>query len=430
MRQLHLHDIPTDEVARILAIADRHRVSHPTVLETRPPHGEPRATILLHLPNDTLGAFLDDVCRHAGELSFTFQPVGAIPIDPPLSEIQQQVRDVSALSTLELVLSSLQSIGSWKGMVLYSLFSGVVAAYGVIFNVSYLLVAAMLINPMGAPAIVTVIGLAVGDVRMFGRGAARFLVSLVLQAAAAAALGTAYRLDFSTETMEQVTALSAMAALLALVAGAAGAQSQIRSERDSLVSGSAAGFMVAAALAPPAAVLGLALPIGRWDYAGLMAFLLLLQLVGIAAGGWLTLLGFGVAPGNPAVPRGSRRGRAVLATVVMTVLAAAIAWQIRQEPRFLKADLSRDAVRLARQGVDRVQEAGVVEASARFTRSELRRHEGEGLLVQLVVERQAGSVAGDAEVAERVRSTVEERIRSAMPGVVPFVDVTVLPPAR
>ena len=430
MRQLHLHDIRPEQVEQIIAIAGRHRVRHPTVLQTRPPDGEPRATLLLHLPNDALGAFLEDLRRHAGETAFTFQPVGAIPIHPPLSEIQEQVRDVSSLSTIELVLSSLQSIGSWKGMLLYSLFSGVVAAYGVIFNVVYLLVAAMLINPMGAPAMVAVIGLAVGDVRMFGRGGARFAASLVVQAAAAAALGAVYGLDFSTETIEQVTALSSLAVVLALVAGAAGAQSQIQSERDSLVSGSAAGFMVAAALAPPAAVLGLALPIARMDYAALMGFLLLVQFVAIALGGWLTLLIFGVAPGDAAAPRGSARGRAVLAAVVIIAVVAATAWQLRQEPRFLKADLSRDAVRLARQSVEGVANVGLVEASARFTRSELERHTGEGLLVQLTLERLDSSGAGDDALTQQVRSGVADRIRARMPGVVPFVDVTLLPPSR
>jgi uncharacterized membrane protein len=79
--------------------------------------------------------------------------------------------------------------------------------------------------------------------------------------------------------------------VLALVAGAAGAQAQVQAERDSLVSGTGAGFMVAAALAPPAAMLGLSVPLARWDYAGLMAFLLLLQFVAISLGGWLVLLG-------------------------------------------------------------------------------------------------------------------------------------------
>jgi uncharacterized membrane protein len=428
MRQLQLHVQP-HQLDPVLTIAGRHDATSTFSLESRHQHTNAPVVVFLNVPNRALGAFLDDVRRELGDTAFTFLPVGSIPIRPPLTEVQQQVRDVSSLSTMELVLSSLQSIGSWKGMLLYSAFSGIVAAYGVIFNVSYLLVAAMLINPMGAPAMVAVIGLAVGDVRMFGRGGVRFFASLLVQAGAAALLALAYGLDFSTETMEQITALSAMAALLALVAGGAGAQSQVQSERDSLVSGSAAGFMVAAALAPPAAVLGLALPIARWDYAALMGFLLFVQFVAIALGGWLTLLVFGVAPGDPSAPRGSRRGRAVLAVIVAVTLGAAVIWQVRQEPRFLKADLSRDAVRLARQSVEDVPEAGLVEARARFTRSEHERHGREGLLVELVVERLEARAPDDDDLAERVRAVVSARLRSHITGIVPFVDVTVLPPA-
>ena len=427
MRQLQLHIRP-DQFERVAALARQHHATSTFAVDATARADAPVLVVFSSVPNRSLGDFLRDVRQEVGDTPCTFLPVGAIPIRPPLTEVQEQVRDVSSLSTLELVLSSLQSIGSWKGMLLYSVFSGIVGAYGVIFNVIYLLVAAMLINPMGAPAMVAVIGLSVGDVRMFGRGAARFGASLLLQAASAALLGVVYGLDISTETMEGVTALSALAALLAMVAGAAGAQSQVQSERDSLVSGSAAGFMVAAALAPPAAVLGVAIPIGRWDYVALMGFLLLVQFVAIAVGGWLALLGFGVRPGDPVLPRGSRRGRALLAGIVAIVLAAATLWQLRQEPRFLKADLSRDAVRLAREAIEEVPGAGLVEASARFTRGELTRYDGEGLLVQVLVER-LDAAAGDDDLQERIRTAIAGRIQARMTRVVPFVDVTVLPSA-
>jgi uncharacterized membrane protein len=428
MRQLQLH-VQEKHRDRISAIARTHDAPEPLAVKTLPGGDERWTLMLVTVPNNRVGSFLDQVRREVNDARFTLLPGGAIPIETPISEVQQRVRDVSSLSTLELVLSSLQSIGSWKGMLLYSAFSGIVGAYGVIFNVSYLLVAAMLINPMGAPAMVAVIGLAVGDVRMFGRGGLRFLVSLAIQAGAAAGLGYGYGLDFSTATMEQITSLSALAAFLALVAGAAGAQSQVHAERDSLVSGTAAGFMVAAALAPPAAVLGLSIPLGRWDYAGLMAFLLLLQFVAINLGGWLVLLGFDIHPGDPSLQRGSRGRRTALAAGVAALLVLCVVWQVGQEPRFLKADLSRDAVRIVRDEVRAVAGAGLVEVSARFSRPDLERHGREGLILEVIVERLADT-SSDQALEEQIRSGVESRIRSRMRDVVPFVDVTVLPPAR
>jgi len=49
-----------------------------------------------------------------------------------------------------------------------------------------------------------------------------------------------------------VSEISSVGALLPLVAGAAGALNQMQAQSNSLVSGTAVGLLVAAALAPPA----------------------------------------------------------------------------------------------------------------------------------------------------------------------------------
>lgn len=428
MRQIQVQ-VSAPEVGRVLSIAEARGGRAPFVVEGSAGGDSGSSLLLINLPNDAVGAFLEEVEAAVEGACFTLFPLGSLPIETPLGTIQESVRDVSPLAPVELVLSSLQSIGSWRGMLLYSVFSGIVGAYGIIFDASYLLVAAMLINPMGAPAMVSVVGLAVGDARMFGRGALRFGISLVLQALAAAVLGFAYGLSFSTPTMEQITGLSALAAGLAAVAGAAGAQSQIQSERDSLVSGTAAGFMVAAALAPPAAVLGLSFPIGRWDYTALMGFLLLVQFVAIGLGGWLALLVFGVRPGVPALPRGSSRVRGSVAGGLAIAAALLVAWQLGNAPSFLKADLSRDAIRVARESVREVGGVGLVEATARFTRSDLDRHPGESILVAVVVERLPHAERADSTLEREIRARIGERVRAEMTDVVPLVDVTVLPPA-
>src|SRR5690606_24048991 len=143
--------------------------------------------VFLNLPNQRVGDFVDAVRREAEEAEFTLLPVSALPLELPLEQVAGSVQDVSRLSTLEVVLASLQSIGAWRGLLAYSVLAGVIAAYGLVFDVSYLLVAAMLVNPMGAPALVAVVAMSVGDGRMFARGGLRFLVSLAVQALAAAA---------------------------------------------------------------------------------------------------------------------------------------------------------------------------------------------------------------------------------------------------
>lgn len=431
MRALQVQ-VATDDVAHVLDCARAHGAHRPLAIradrarnQDGAPDG-PWSLVFLYVSNENVGAFVDDVRRGVADAQFILLPVGALPLETPLTQLDERVRDVSRLSTLELVLASLQSIGAWRGIVIFSALAGIIAAYGLIFDVGYILVAAMLVNPMGAPALVSVIGLTIGDGRMFARGALRFAVSLLIQAAAALALGMAYGLTLSTPMMEQVTSLSAWAVLIAFVAGIAGAQAQAKSERDSLISGTAAGFMVAAALAPPAAVLGLSVSLGRWDYLGLMAFLLALQFHAIVAGGWLGLKVFGVAPADPSIGRGSARTRSLLLAAVLVVTAGLVLWQTTLAPRFVKSDLTRTALEIARDAAAG-DDVLLISSSADFTRRETG-YDGESLLIRVIVEKQSG--LSDDSVAAVLRSRIDALVADRMNDVVPFVDVTVLPGPR
>jgi uncharacterized hydrophobic protein (TIGR00271 family) len=388
--------------------------------------GSSRSLLIAQLPNDRLGELITSVRELAEDAEIAVLAGGALPLRSPLEDVGEQVRDVSRLSTFEVVLGSLQSVGSWTGMLVYSALAGVIGAYGLVFDASYLLVAAMLINPMAAPALVSVIGVAVGDPRMVARGGLRFLVSLLVQAGAALAFGVAYGLRDATAVMEQVTSLSAWVPLLALASGAAGALTQVKSERDSLVSGTAAGFMVAAALAPPAAVLGLSVPLERWDYASRMALLLALQYVAIVAGGAIALAARGVRAGDPATARVSRmRGGVLIALAVVAALALALVPRAG-DPSLRLADLSRRAREHAAVAVSRVEGAELVEVRARFARPEADAGARHGLLVEVVVEAVEGAPTLEAlehEVGDAVRTSVAD----ALPGVRPLVDVTVIP---
>jgi uncharacterized membrane protein len=424
MRSLQVQ-LRTSHLEMVRSLAEAHGGRAPAALRLEAADGD-WSLVLLNLPNERVGAFVAAVSAVVSDAEFIVLPVGALPLATPLDRLDERVRDVSRLSTMELVVASLQSVGAWRGMLIFSLLAGTIGAYGLIFDTGYLLVAAMLVNPMGAPALVAVVGLAIGDGRMFARGGVRFVVSLAVQATAALVLGFAYGLSVSTAMMEQVASLSTWTVLVALAAGAAGAQTQVKSERDSLVSGTAAGFMVAAALAPPAAVLGLSVPLGRWDYVALMAFLLLLQFFAIAAGGWTVLHLLGVRPADPTVGRGAVRWRNGLVAGVVVATVALVAWQTQREPRFNKADLSRAALEIARDAAADVPGAYLIEASARFTRPDLERYDRDGLLIEVIVERSTNAADDDA-LADSIRERVRTLVSARLEDVVAFVDVTVLP---
>jgi uncharacterized membrane protein len=363
-----------------------------------------------------------------GHAEIVLVPQGVLPLHTPLGDVHDRVRSVSVLSPLELVLGGLQSIGSWRGMLFYAFFSGTVAAYGIIFGVPWLLTAAMLIAPVGAPAMVSVIGAAVGDWRLFRRGFGRFWLSVAVLAVTAWALGLAYGIEVSTGTMELISSLSLWTVLPALVGGAAGAQSQVQSDRDSMVTSTATGFLVAVSLSPPAAVLGLAVALGRWDYVGAMAFLVTLTYCAILAAGWAALRLHGVRPARETAGRGTPGTRTALAVAATFAAAALVAVQAGEGPRLRKGDLASDAVALARGAVGEVAGVRLLEADARFTRRDVPLPGGaEALLITVVAERGVG--APDAGLESRVRAAVERSVRAAMRGVRPYVDVTLLPPS-
>lgn len=425
MRQLHVQ-VRADQGSRVLEIANEHKAFSPTSVTAERADGEAWKIIFLNLPNDRVGSFVWDVKEEVDEAQFVLFPRGTLPIQMPLDEVKGRIRDVSHRSTLELVLDSLQSVGSWKGMLLYALFSGVVATYGILFSTSYLLVAAMLIAPMGAPVMVSVVGAALGDWRMFGRGALRFLAAIVMLIVSSIIVGYAYGLTFSTTIMESITSLSSWAVAVALVAGAAGAQSQVQSERSSLVTGTATGFLIAAALSPTAAVLGLAIVIERWTYVGLMGFQLTLQFVAIVTGGWLSLLLYGVEPGDPSTGRGSNAWRIVLVAGTALASLGLVWWQTQHAPVFVKADLSREAIELARDAVRQVPGVQLIEANAHFTRPDQPNRSEEGLLLDVVVEQTAAAPSSEP-LESAVRSAIKRSLHEQMPDVLPFINVSVLP---
>lgn len=423
MRYLQVR-VRREKAPRVVELAREHGAISPLELAGSDGAGE-AGTVLVTLPNDRVGEFIARVAEEVDDAGFLLLPSGVLPVHVPLSEMRSKVADVAPLSTMEMVLAALQSVGTWRGMLLYALFSGAVAAYGVMFDATFLLVGAMLIAPMGAPALVAVVGVAIGDPKMVGRGALRFGAAVGVLVLSAALLGFAYGMEMPTATMELVTSISGWAVLVALVAGGAGAQSQVESDRESLVSGAATGFLVAAALSPTSAVLGLSIVLGRWDYVATMAFQILLQFSAIVTGGWLTLAVYGVNPAKPALERGSNRWRAALGAGLALAAAALVALQLTSSS-LREADLSQGSVEVARDAIRTLEGVRLLDARATFTRPDGDRDAPEMLLVRLAVIHTRGEGAASG-VESAVRIAVHAALLAEYPELLPIIEVAALP---
>ena len=384
----------------------------------------PVDVVSLHLPNEQVGPLVGAL-ESIEAMSVSFYPQGVLRLSPPPDEAPQQVVDVSHLSPLELLLSGLQSIGSWQGFIAYAAIAGAVVWAGLVTNTSFLLVAAMLIAPFAGPAMNTALGTARGDAMLIRRGLVRYVTALAMGIVVAAALSVAFGQSVATASMVDTTSVSAAAVLIPLVAGAAGAANLGQSDRSSLVSGAATGLLVAAALAPPAGTVGMAAVIGEWDMVRSAAFLLVLQLAGINLAGAGVFLLYGMSPSGVRYPRGRRRVRAGALAVSGVVLCGLLGWQWSSPVSLERATVSQRAEARVHRLINTDARAELVETTARFTRADV---QGQNtLLVELVLQ-----APGDPAARERVATAVAEDVQTVLEeefeGLVPLIDAVALPP--
>ncbi|PWS37070.1 TIGR00341 family protein [Falsiroseomonas bella] len=376
--------------------------------------------VLLSLPNSAVGPLLSELER-LPDLHVTLAPQGVFALRPPPSEAPDQVTDVGARSPIEVFLGGLQSVGSWSGFLGYAAAAGVVAWIGLLTGTIYLLTAAMLIAPFAGPAMNAALATARGDGALLGRSVARYFSALLVSIAVAAALSLALGQRIATELMTETSALSSVAVLLPLVAGAAGALNLCQSERSSLVSGAATGMLVAASLAPPAAVLGMAWVIGEREMMVSAAFVLLLQLFGINLSAAAVFRLQGLTPSGARYVRGRWPVTWFAAGVSSLALAGLLAWQFADPPALQRSTRAQRAVAAVHEAVKESGAARLLEARVRFAGSE--HDERPRLLVEVYAQpnRDAEREAVRQEVIRAIRSRIADRFEAT-----PFVAVTLL----
>ena len=380
--------------------------------------------VLVHVPNNRLDPLVAGL-QALGDVRFTVDPRGVVPLYPPASEAPDQTMDVTHRSPLEIFVGGLQSIGSWRGFLGYAAAAAVVAWTGLYTNTIYLLTAAMLIAPFAGPAMNLALGTARGDGALVRQSVLRYFSSLLLTIVIAALLSLAWQQDIPTELMTSNSLVSAAAFMLPLTAGAAGALNLCQSERDSLVTAAGPGMLVAASLAPPAAVVGMAATMGRWEMVHAAGFVLLLQLVGINLAGAIVFRLFGMKPQGVRFDRGRKGIR--LASYVLSVggVLGLLAWQAHDAPDLQRSSVSRRIAQEVKVAVEDSGLARLVESDVRFTRADI---PGQNALLGLVyVQKAPGTTLPDDEVQAQLTERIVRRIRQQGFDVEPMVDVTVFP---
>lgn len=195
-----------------------------------------------------------------------------------------------------------------------------IAALGLMADSTAVVIGAMLVAPLMAPALATSAAMVMGwrrrmrsNIALVGAGAAGAV-------ALAAAIGVFARGELDPLPSEVLarTSPNLLDLGIAGAAGAAGAYAYVRKQASDALAGAA----VAVALVPPLSVVGLMLQLGEFRLAGGAALLFLVNVAGVLASGAATFLVAGLVPGQRLLSSGSRIQDGLRWAAIATIIVA------------------------------------------------------------------------------------------------------------
>ena len=425
MRQL-LIEVQSGKGRAILALAQKFKGVNLSQISANSTRGA-IDLVVAYIPNSQVEDFLGEL-ENFDELHVTLIPRGVMPLRPPVAEVPERVIDVEPKSPLEVFLAGLQSVGSWKGFIAYAIAGGIIVWIGLFTNSSFLLVAAMLIAPFAGPAMNFAIATARGDGLLLKKSIIRYLAAIAVTVSVTCLLSLILRQDLASNAMVESSKVSAVAVLLPLVGGAAGALNLVQSERSSLVSGTAVGMLVAAALAPPAGTVGMAIALGMWDMAFNGGFLLILQLVGINFAATTVFRLYGLSATGARYKRGSKWVFPVALGITTLVLVALLTLQFNLGPNLQRSSLEQRANARVQQVVEDSNLGKLVKSNVSFTRANI--PEQNTMLCLVYVQRPQNTPLSDRQISDRLTQKIQTSLMQKDFQAMPLVGITVLEPLR
>ena len=421
MRQL-LIEVQRGQGRTILPLAEKYQGTNLSQLEANTTRGA-IDLIIAYLPNARVETFLEELEDYK-ELHVTIVPRGVMPLKPPLSEIPDAVLDVQSRSPLEIFLSGLQSVGAWKGFIAYAVVGAIIVWIGLFTNSSFLLVASMLIAPFAGPAMNVAIATARGDGLLLKKGLVRYSAAIAITVLVTAGLSLLFGQELASNAMVESSKVATFSVLLPLAGGAAGALNLVQADRSNLVSGTAVGMLVAAALAPPAGTVGMAIALGKWSMALNCLFLLVLQLAGINIAAATIFRFYGLSRQGARYKRGKKWLFPVTMTITGIVLAGLLTYQFSSNPNLQRSSVEQRANAEVQKVIKKSDLAKLVQSSVTFTRANIK--EQNTLLCLVYVQRPKNVTASDRQISDRLTRKIQNHLLRKDFKATPLVNVSVL----
>jgi len=184
-----------------------------------------------------------------------------------IEERYAEAEDTDRIAQAELVATALDLVPPLRAYLVMTVVSAVIATAGLLLDSPAVVVGSMVIAPLIGPAMTASVGTVVVDEEMFTRGVKLQVVGLLLSVASAAVFAWFVRTVNLVPPITDVTAIPEvrerlapdfLSLVVAIGAGVAGSLSMTTGVSSALV-----GVMIAVALIPPAATVGIGIAWGR-----------------------------------------------------------------------------------------------------------------------------------------------------------------------
>ena len=306
-------------VDTISGIASQHEI-HDIWYGQENPDG--RVAVRLLVGGDKLQSVLDASQSAFGgteNTSILLLPVEAVLPKPKIDEEEEKRKSVTV--TREELYNSIANGAQLDSNYLLLVFlSTIVVSIGLMEDNVAVVVGAMVIAPLLGPNIALAFATALGDTELMWNSLKTNLAGLGLAFAISAAVGYLFPADLGSHEIQMRTQVNLETIALALASGAAAVLSLTTGLSSVLV-----GVMVAVALLPPMATLGMMLGGENYSEAGGAALLLAVNIVCINLAAKIAFLIRGVKPRTWLEKRRARQSTVLYIVIWVISLAVLVA---------------------------------------------------------------------------------------------------------
>ncbi len=321
LRQLQV-TVPKGSGKKVCELFTEHGVKNVTLMKAAP--RDPTELVIATLPTGAV----EDVIQALKKLLKLKSPddgvISLLEVRATIPELEpSEVRDQAAREELYNTMVGASRLD--KNFILLMAIATVIAAMGLLRDNNAYIIGSMIVAPLLGPAVAMAFATVLGDTRLFYRSTRTELAGLGLAVVCATFIGLFSGVDLSADMPREIAVRMSPSAVdvgLAIGGGIAAALTQLTGLSAALV-----GVMIAIALLPPAAVVGLGIAHLKPVVVSGAFLLLAINLVCINIAGTVTFALKGVRPANWYWKRKAGqqvRGRLLIWVALLVLLVAAV----------------------------------------------------------------------------------------------------------